>query len=62
MVNAFFCIHQTSGACTDISACNHTHQMHKTDLKNPSEETVFGNNKIKQHVTMKLQNEEVMLS
>ena len=56
-------MHQTSGACADISACNHTHQMQKTDLKNPSEETVFGNNKIKkQHVTMKLQNEEVMLS
>ena len=32
-------------------------------LSNPSEETVFGSNKIKeQHGTMKLQNEEVMLS
>ena len=30
-------------------------------LNNPSEETIFGNNKIKEHyVTMKLQNEEVM--
>ena len=29
----------------------------------PSEETIFGSNKIKeQHETMKLQNEEVMLS
>ena len=32
-------------------------------LNNPSEETIFGSNKIKeQHETMKLQNEEVMLS
>ena len=31
-------------------------------LHNPSEETIFGSNKIKeQHKTMKLQNEEVML-
>ena len=31
-------------------------------LNNPSEETIFGSNKIKeQHGTMKLQNEEVML-
>ena len=31
-------------------------------LNNPSEETIFGSNKIKeQHETMKLQNEEVML-
>ena len=30
-------------------------------LKNPSEETIFGSNKIKeQHETMKLLNEEVM--
>ena len=30
-------------------------------LNNPSEETIFGSNKIKeQHETMKLQNEEVM--
>ena len=32
-------------------------------LNHPSEETVFGSNKIKeQHETMKLQNEQVMLS
>ena len=32
-------------------------------LNNSSEETIFGSNKIKeQHETMKLQNEEVMLS
>ena len=32
-------------------------------LNNPSEETVFGSNRIKkQHETMKLQNEEVMHS
>ena len=32
-------------------------------LNNPSEETLFGNNRIKkQHETTKLQNEEVMLS
>ena len=31
------------------------------DLKNPSEEAIFGSNKIKeQHKTMKLQNETVM--
>ena len=31
-------------------------------LNNPSEETIFGSNKIKElHETMKLQNEEVML-
>ena len=31
--------------------------------KNPSEEAVFGSNKMKeQHETMKLQNEKVMLS
>ena len=30
-------------------------------LSNPSEETIFGSNKIKeQHATMKLQNEEVI--
>ena len=33
------------------------------DLNNPSEETIFGSNKIKgQHETMKLQNEKVMHS
>ena len=32
-------------------------------LNNPSEETIFGSDRIKkQHETMKLQNEEVMLS
>ena len=34
-----------------------------TYLNNHSDETIFGSNKIKeQHETMKLQNEEVMLS
>ena len=32
-------------------------------VNNPSEETIFGSNRIKkQHETMKLPNEEVMLS
>ena len=31
MVHATFYTHQTSGACAGMCACNHSHQMGKTD-------------------------------
>ena len=31
MVHATFYMHQTSGACAGMCACNHSHQMGKTD-------------------------------
>ena len=34
MAHAIFYMHQTSGACTGVCTCNHTHQIEKTDDTN----------------------------
>ena len=33
MARAIFNTHQSNGACTGVCACNRTHQIDKTDLK-----------------------------
>ena len=33
MAHAIFYMHQTSGACAGVCACDHTHQMEKTDVE-----------------------------